>query len=252
MSPGQTVSFNGTVQELVAKISKDHPESEFATSFNSTLANVEARMLAGEQVSAVDSAPSLFKRDDVICCNFGKPCQNDIIVGITYLRGVSGQPTNGPGPGNCGRVSCSFNSAIWWCNDVSDSIYPLTRCEKACLTRFCTTRTWSPKHFHPSTTLQMERKLSSTAADIRLITAHAVSAGIATLRLVVKIFTLTTGMLSSVRTSAEMVHSYRYMLPYGLRLGINPQVDAQKIIGGSHVNLQGVAEECLCTAENRP
>ncbi|KAH8898684.1 hypothetical protein GQ53DRAFT_777319 [Thozetella sp. PMI_491] len=44
-----------------------------------------------------------------------------ILEGISYLRGVGGQPTNGPGPGNCGRVSCSYNSAIWWCNDNTDT-----------------------------------------------------------------------------------------------------------------------------------
>ncbi|KAM7211086.1 hypothetical protein V8F06_013527 [Rhypophila decipiens] len=37
--------------------------------------------------------------------------------GINYLRGVPGKPANSPGPGSCGRVSCSFTSAIWWCND---------------------------------------------------------------------------------------------------------------------------------------
>ncbi|KAL4885944.1 hypothetical protein BJY04DRAFT_179578 [Aspergillus karnatakaensis] len=37
--------------------------------------------------------------------------------GIDYLRGVPGQPVAGPGPGACARVSCSYNSAIWWCND---------------------------------------------------------------------------------------------------------------------------------------
>jgi hypothetical protein len=38
--------------------------------------------------------------------------------GIKYLDRVPGTPTNRPGPGNCGRVSCSYESAIWWCNDV--------------------------------------------------------------------------------------------------------------------------------------
>ncbi|KAH7305452.1 hypothetical protein B0I35DRAFT_464726 [Stachybotrys elegans] len=37
--------------------------------------------------------------------------------GISYLRRVAGRPSNGPGPGNCGRVSCSNDAAIWWCND---------------------------------------------------------------------------------------------------------------------------------------
>jgi len=39
--------------------------------------------------------------------------------GIDYLRGVPGKPVLGPGPGTCKRVSCSYNSAIYWCNDVS-------------------------------------------------------------------------------------------------------------------------------------
>lgn len=42
--------------------------------------------------------------------------------GVSYLKGIKGQPRNGPGPGNCGRVSCSYDSAIWWCNDVSINV----------------------------------------------------------------------------------------------------------------------------------
>jgi hypothetical protein len=34
-----------------------------------------------------------------------------------YLSGLKGYPKRGAGPGNCGRVSCSYNTAIWWCND---------------------------------------------------------------------------------------------------------------------------------------
>ncbi|KAE8135101.1 hypothetical protein BDV38DRAFT_294917 [Aspergillus pseudotamarii] len=47
----------------------------------------------------------------------GDFAERRIEEGIRYLHSVPGQPTNGPGPGNCGRVSCSYNSAIWWCND---------------------------------------------------------------------------------------------------------------------------------------
>lgn len=39
--------------------------------------------------------------------------------GVYYLGTVPGQPGMGPGPGNCGRVSCSYGAAIYWCNDVS-------------------------------------------------------------------------------------------------------------------------------------
>ncbi|KAM4064864.1 hypothetical protein HRG_004783 [Hirsutella rhossiliensis] len=37
--------------------------------------------------------------------------------GIEHLRRVRGRPGSEPGPSRCGRVSCSYNSAIWWCND---------------------------------------------------------------------------------------------------------------------------------------
>ncbi|KAK9368507.1 hypothetical protein V1509DRAFT_623119 [Lipomyces kononenkoae] len=51
------------------------------------------------------------------CNNYPYAKCHPIFDGINYLYGVSGQPVNGPGPGNCGQVSCSWNSAIWWCND---------------------------------------------------------------------------------------------------------------------------------------
>ncbi|KAI0871257.1 hypothetical protein GGS24DRAFT_503943 [Hypoxylon argillaceum] len=37
--------------------------------------------------------------------------------GIAYLHKIQGDCTNGPGPGNCSRVSCSYGSGIWFCND---------------------------------------------------------------------------------------------------------------------------------------
>lgn len=40
---------------------------------------------------------------------------------VQYLYGVKGKPTNGPGKGACTRVSCSENTAVLWCNDVSFS-----------------------------------------------------------------------------------------------------------------------------------
>lgn len=40
--------------------------------------------------------------------------------GVPYLRAVPGKPAATLGPGVCGRVSCSWNSAIWWCIQVAD------------------------------------------------------------------------------------------------------------------------------------
>lgn len=45
------------------------------------------------------------------------------LEGINYLEGLPGSPVSGPGPGLCGRVSCSWDTAIWWCNDVRENSY---------------------------------------------------------------------------------------------------------------------------------
>ncbi|PIG87409.1 hypothetical protein AARAC_007459 [Aspergillus arachidicola] len=59
----------------------------------------------------------LTKRGDVKCGGYPKARRVHIEQGIKYLRGVPGKPQRGPGPGSCGQVSCSWSSAIWWCND---------------------------------------------------------------------------------------------------------------------------------------
>jgi hypothetical protein len=62
------------------------------------------------------------KRDTVNCNpnpNWHSAYLNGIEQGIKYLRGVPGQPSLSPAPKNCGRVSCAYECAIWWCNDVS-------------------------------------------------------------------------------------------------------------------------------------
>ncbi|KAI0838558.1 hypothetical protein F5Y06DRAFT_287264 [Hypoxylon sp. FL0890] len=42
--------------------------------------------------------------------------------GIDYLKGKKGACSMGPGPRVCTRISCSYKSAIWWCNDNDHSI----------------------------------------------------------------------------------------------------------------------------------
>ncbi|KAI1407984.1 hypothetical protein F5Y13DRAFT_194831 [Hypoxylon sp. FL1857] len=42
--------------------------------------------------------------------------------GIEYLKGKTGTCSMGPGPRVCTRISCSYKSAIWWCNDNDYSI----------------------------------------------------------------------------------------------------------------------------------
>ncbi|KID95567.1 hypothetical protein MAJ_08508, partial [Metarhizium majus ARSEF 297] len=72
--------------------------------------------------------PNLAKRVPLfnwskVICGAGEsgwhPCKvRRIEEGIEYLRGLAGVPRNGPGPETCGRVSCSYQAAIWWCNNA--------------------------------------------------------------------------------------------------------------------------------------
>lgn len=100
------MAVTGTIQEVYSQLKQINPT--FETDFPPVEDN-NTEVLAALQ-----------KRDTVNCGVFSDTGSVVAIKsGISHLRGVSGQPTNGPGPGNCGRVSCSYDSAIWWCNDVS-------------------------------------------------------------------------------------------------------------------------------------
>jgi hypothetical protein len=96
-------------------------------------ASILSMVLSGVLATALptnDDAP-LAKRTDFSGSNvrcypdeYWDASRETIAEGIAYLRGVSGQPSAGPGPGACARVSCSYASDIWWCNDVRLPLNP--------------------------------------------------------------------------------------------------------------------------------
>ncbi|GAM35627.1 hypothetical protein TCE0_017r04105 [Talaromyces pinophilus] len=102
---GPTVNVTGTVEEVYAHLKTINPdfETEFPPIDHKN--SIEAR-------AADYSVSSYFCQGRWAGCSWSR-----IQQGISYLDGVPGRPSNGPGPGNCGRVSCSYNSAIYWCND---------------------------------------------------------------------------------------------------------------------------------------
>ncbi|KAI9036071.1 uncharacterized protein KD926_002447 [Aspergillus affinis] len=104
---GDTVILNGTVEEVYTELLKINPmyDGDFAAVAETN--DAEKR----------DDSASLFKRKDVTCGKYPTAIRRRIEEGIAHLHRVKGKPRNGPGPGNCGRVSCSYRSAIWWCND---------------------------------------------------------------------------------------------------------------------------------------
>ncbi|KAL2126305.1 hypothetical protein VTI74DRAFT_1211 [Chaetomium olivicolor] len=105
IAPGQTAVLNGTVQEIYAQALQLNPDF--------TLTATDAGTPAPQKKQ---------KRSTVHCNNWPRAKQWALEDGVRYLRGVPGTVTHLPGPGKCARVSCSYQSAIWWCNDNTHSI----------------------------------------------------------------------------------------------------------------------------------
>ncbi|KAG6003456.1 hypothetical protein E4U54_000680 [Claviceps lovelessii] len=106
------VNFTGTVQQVQAQLKELNPRW--------------AQDLVKKQPAAVGGHDDahLLARDEplkVYCSSLAEKWHyaetSHIKEGIEYLYGSSGKPKNGPGPGACARLSCSYRSAIWWCHD---------------------------------------------------------------------------------------------------------------------------------------
>ncbi|KAK1842845.1 hypothetical protein CCHR01_14528 [Colletotrichum chrysophilum] len=108
------VSVNGTIENVGAEVTKINPN--FREDYgldNGTLSEVIAASSSHEKRQAIvrEFSHECFGK-------WGPADRGRVREGIEYLYRVNGRPKNGPGPGNCGRVSCSDFAAIWWCNDA--------------------------------------------------------------------------------------------------------------------------------------
>ncbi|KAF3762554.1 hypothetical protein M406DRAFT_264296, partial [Cryphonectria parasitica EP155] len=117
------LSVTGTIQDVFASIQQADPDT--ATSIQE---HIEAKMNTTQSVADINLSSSPAEETGDIPTNYycnvpgWSQCSiSSVFTGMYYLDGISGHPTNGPGPGNCGRVSCSYDAAIWWCNDNSVS-----------------------------------------------------------------------------------------------------------------------------------
>ncbi|KAL4962766.1 uncharacterized protein BDV14DRAFT_99136 [Aspergillus stella-maris] len=114
---GERITLNGTVEEVRRELLTLNPRWEEDFAFT----------VSGKDAAESDDDDGLLvKRTDFygakyVCRKWSNARYKPISNGIKYLRGVSGRPVAGPGPGNCARVSCSYDSAIWWCNDAKES-----------------------------------------------------------------------------------------------------------------------------------
>lgn len=115
------MTVTGTVQDVLNSIQQVDPAS--AAAIHQLIQTTDTAASSELNQTATGVAPP----QEMDYVPAGRVCDvrgwadagyDDITTGITYLNHVPGKPTAGPGHGQCARVSCSDNSAIWWCNDV--------------------------------------------------------------------------------------------------------------------------------------
>ncbi|KAL4809293.1 hypothetical protein BDV18DRAFT_78264 [Aspergillus unguis] len=111
---GEKAIVEGTVQQVRSEMLKRNPNWD--TDFAVVKREPEAQPKVSDLTKRTD-----FSNSKTICG--GRWEYTDLSAindGIDYLRGVGGRPLAGPGPGFCARVSCSYDAAIYWCNDAPE------------------------------------------------------------------------------------------------------------------------------------
>lgn len=120
--PGEKISLNGTVQQVYAQLKEINPnwEEDNAEQIAAGLAALEEDNLAlagGPGKREHDVIARLEKRDHNECDGWDHGAYRYLIEeGIRYLWGINGRARISNG--QCDRVSCSYDAAIWWCGFV--------------------------------------------------------------------------------------------------------------------------------------
>lgn len=115
VSPGKIATLNGTVQEVIAQAQAINPG--FALQGVSPKpASAAAKLRRRGQQSR---RGPLSRRGVDFCNHFGNADVDAILEGVDYLHRLGGSANMKAGPRVCSRISCSYNSAIYACNDVS-------------------------------------------------------------------------------------------------------------------------------------
>lgn len=123
------MNVTGTIQQVYDALDKANPNFRQDFGINNTADN--------SVLAATTESDSSYELQSLVCNVFDYAQRTATTKGVEYLNSVPGSPANGPGPGNCGRVSCSYESAIYWCNDVSD-IFGVMKTTLRCLTQLLT------------------------------------------------------------------------------------------------------------------
>ncbi|KAK0666740.1 hypothetical protein QBC41DRAFT_304977 [Cercophora samala] len=118
VSTGPREVVTGTIQEAIAKMAATHPGWDLPLTSHLNFTNhLNTAPARHNMLTNLDDNKPLSQE-----CKFnsgkGKADCSAIRDGAGYLARIpdnSAPPRNSPK--SCGRVSCSWDSAIWWCND---------------------------------------------------------------------------------------------------------------------------------------
>ncbi|RCI13696.1 hypothetical protein L249_8213 [Ophiocordyceps polyrhachis-furcata BCC 54312] len=119
LSPyGPRVTLSGSVEEVYHQVLQLNPQYEQNTSWTST-AREPPQVSMSSKLAQSQSPKHVtdWSLGATLCGRWSATPVRRIREGIRYLRRIRGQPKSQAGPAQCGRVSCAYDSAIWWCND---------------------------------------------------------------------------------------------------------------------------------------
>ncbi|OOF94915.1 hypothetical protein ASPCADRAFT_507790 [Aspergillus carbonarius ITEM 5010] len=111
---GEHISFTGTsIQEIHSQIKALNPDFELVSPDESSPGNTITQRS--------DST-----KDNLICNIPGRLSETAntywIRSGIKYLKGLEGKCGVSKGPASCARISCSYDSGIFLCNDNEEKL----------------------------------------------------------------------------------------------------------------------------------
>ncbi|KAL4887678.1 hypothetical protein BJY04DRAFT_212707 [Aspergillus karnatakaensis] len=115
---GPFLNFTGTVETIYEELLRLNPnyEHEDWPEDLEDMPTFEEDM----EITTTDSSVSARQNPtDTLFCNNLRPqgWDNPLGKGAEYLKKLKGKPHLRAGPHVCKKVSCSWDTAIWWCND---------------------------------------------------------------------------------------------------------------------------------------
>jgi hypothetical protein len=110
VSPGHTITVNGTIEDVARAAELEKFKAQGGPAGDAEGAAKRDTNFLAPGGSYYCDGP--LERAEMVAIMYGQKYLNDIGEGALRMSA---------GPGACGRVSCSLNSAVYLCNDVGSS-----------------------------------------------------------------------------------------------------------------------------------